>query len=310
MADDIDALDLSTLRLDARVDDVLERVSFQPGIMLGSEALTAEQDFHLRRLTRHQRWLVGTGTVFGLYVTVTPSTAPDGSVDIGLQVNPGYAIDGYGREIVVTEPYTVSLTQWLSTQNAAATLDPDFAQSYDATNGMLYLRVTVRARPCPHALQPVVSELFDSGLDPVVPARIAESFLLEILPDIARRDDAPAQPLDAWLPAGKTPAAGDVPPTLSAANPRESATMGAVTDPALAGALRLQAWLLQCSLPAFDDSPGTDSARIEAARSLLASVHVALPTLTTPPTAAGTVPNNLVRPFVRPNVLLAPLPLP
>lgn len=48
----------------------------------------------------------------------------------------------------------------------------------------------------------------------------------------------------------------------------------------------------------------------ESSRLLLASVHVTLASLTTPPTTAGTAVNNLVRPFVRANALLAALSLP
>ena len=48
----------------------------------------------------------------------------------------------------------------------------------------------------------------------------------------------------------------------------------------------------------------------EASRLLLASVHVTLASLTTRPTTAATAVNNLVRPFVRPNALLAAMSLP
>jgi hypothetical protein len=98
-----------------------------------------------------------------------------------------------------------------------------------------------------------------------------------------------------------------VPGTLTA---REQTTLTGETNAALASALKLQAWLLRQPLPAFDDSPGAAAGYEEAARLLLASVHVALPALTTAPTLAETTVNNLVRPFVSPNVLLAALSLP
>ena len=68
---DTATVDQDELATDAQFQDTLERVSFQPGILLGSEALNAEQAYHLRRLTRHQRWLIGPGTVFGLRVDTT-----------------------------------------------------------------------------------------------------------------------------------------------------------------------------------------------------------------------------------------------
>jgi hypothetical protein len=370
MSDAATTVDESELAADAQFSNALQRVSFQPGILLGSEALNAEQGYHLRRLTRHQRWLVGPGTVFGLRVQTTlplstlswsddivtatatfvhgynigdrvqlavagatpagydgtfactmtttteftyplaanpgPATAAGAytdPTDVRLTVSPGYAIDGLGREVVVNEPYSISLRDWLLAENASS----EVAGNWDGRT--LFLRVTVRSRAAPQALQPVVSELFDAGLDPVVTARIADSFLLEVSGDTRplRNTDTPARPLDAWSPDHATPAAGDLPGPVTA---REQATLAGITDPGRANALRLQAWLLDRSFPAFDDSPGSQALWEEASRLLLASVHVTLATLTTPPTTAGTAVNNLVRPFVRPNVLLAALSLP
>jgi hypothetical protein len=299
MSDSIAALDQTELATDAAFANMLERVSFQPGIMLGSEALTAEQSYHLRRLTRHQRWLIGPGTVFGLRVDVI--TPADDATDVRLTVAPGYAIDGLGREVLVTEAYAISLRDWLAAENAS----PDVAGAY--VGGTLFLRVTVRSRASAQSLQPVVAELFDAGLDPVVPARIADSFLLEVTGDARQTGDAPARPLDWWTPGRATPAPADVPGTVTA---REQATLTGETNPGLASTLKLQAWLLRQPLPAFDDSPGAAAGYAEAARLLLASVHIPLATLMTPPTIAGTSVNNLVRPFVSPNVLLAALSLP
>ena len=299
MSDSMGTLDQDELAADMQFGDMLTRVSFQPGIMLGSAALTAEQSYHLRRLTRHQRWLIGPGTVFGLRVDVI--TPPDDATDVRLTVTPGYAIDGLGREVLVSEAYAISLRDWLAAENAS----PGIAGAYVA--GTLFLRVTVRSRACPQSLQPVVAELFDAGLDPVVPARIGDSFLLEVTGDAKQTGDAPARPLDWWSPGRATPAATDVPGTVTA---REQTTISGETNPDLASTLKLQAWLLRQTLPPFDDSPGAEAGYEEAARLLLASVHVTLATLTTAPTTPGTSVNNLVRPFVSPNVLLAALSLP
>lgn len=299
MSDTALTADQTELANDAQFTDTLERVSFQPGILLGSEALSAEQTYHLRRLTRHQRWLVGPGTVFGLQVTVAVPT--DDATDLRLTVSPGYAIDGLGREVLVNEAYAISLRDWMAAENAS----PDVVGNF--VGGTLFLRVTVRARAVPQDLQPVVSELFDAGLDPVVTARVGDSFQLELLGDPLHLQDAPARPLDTWAPRHATPPASAVPGPVTA---REQATIAAITDPGLANAMKLQAWLLAQPLPAFDDSPGADQGYVEASRLLLASVHLSLATLTTPPTLAGTAVNNLVRPFVRPNALLAAAALP
>jgi hypothetical protein len=299
MSDDLATVDQTVLAADARLNDSLQRVSFAPGILLGAEAMQAEQAYHVRRMTRHQRWLVGPGTVFGLRVELQqPPNTPD---DVRLIVHPGYAIDGLGREVIVDQSYAISLRDWLAAENAAGgTLAP-------FVGGVLYLRVTVRGRAVPQSLQPTVSSLFDAGLDPVVSARTDDGFLLEIATDAKQTGDTPARPLDAWAPEHATPAAADVPGPIT---PREQTTLNAVGDAAAKSALQLNAWLLGRALPPFDDSPGSAAGYEESARLLLASVHVTLATTATPPTTANTAVNNLVRPFVRPNVLLAALALP
>ncbi len=299
MSDSSTTLDQTELATDAQFGDALARVSFQPGIMLGAEALNAEQTYHLRRLTRHQRWLVGPGTVFGLRVDVL--IPAEDATDVRLTVAPGYAIDALGREVLLTEAYAISLRDWLAVENAAAGVTGAYV------SGTLFLRVTVRSRAVAESLQPVVAELFDAGLDPVVPARVADGFLLEVTGDVGQTGDAPPRPLDWWAPGRATPAAADVPGTLTA---REQTTVSGETNTAHADTLKLQAWLLRQPLPAYDDSPGSAAGYEEAARLLLASVHVALPSLTAAPTAAETSVNNLVRPFVTPNALLAALSLP
>jgi hypothetical protein len=297
MTDLTATVDQTELATDAEFTDMLERVSFQPGILLGAEALSAEQTYHLRRLTRHQRWLIGPGTVFGLRVDVMNPAPPDDPTDVRLTVAPGYAIDGLGREVLLNETYAISLRDWLAASES----------SVASNNGTLFLRVTARARAAPQGLEPVVSELFDAGLDPVVTSRVGDSFLLEVTGDDKQLGDTAARPLDAWAPLNATPAAGDVPGTLTA---REQATLSGIADAGLHNFMALQAWLLRQPLPPFDDSPGAEAGYLEASRLLLASVHVSLASLTATPTIAGTAVNNLVRPFVRPNALLAARSLP
>src|SRR3954447_17479331 len=113
-------LDLKTLTADSDLSGLLERVSFSAGVMVGAEALSAEQDYHRRRLNRHQRWLVGSGTVFGLAVDAGAGAArPDARIDVTLTVAPGFALEGLGRELAVPEPYVSSLVDWLEGQRAA-----------------------------------------------------------------------------------------------------------------------------------------------------------------------------------------------
>jgi hypothetical protein len=299
MTDEAATTDQSALTADAQFDSALQRVNFQPGILLGADALNTEQNFHLRRLTRAQRWLTGPGTVFGLYVGVSVPTKD--TTDLLLTVQPGYAIDGLGREIIAGQAYGVSLRDWIAT--------PPFDLTQFYKNGVLALSVTARSESQSLGLQPVVSDLFDAGLNPVVSARVNAGFALELIGDLAFATgaaDAPAKPLPVWAPGGKAPAASDLPGTISA---REQTMLnGLPADQA--SFLKMQAWLMQQPPPSFDDSPGTEQSFVNSARLLLASVHVTLANLTDKPTPAGTAINNLVRPFIRPNALLSALSLP
>ena len=80
--------------------DPPRRVRFFPGQVLTAADLAADQEYHRGMRHLHNLHLHGSGTVTGLEVSVT-----DGCV----HVSAGLAVDGLGREIVVTEPLTVCL---------------------------------------------------------------------------------------------------------------------------------------------------------------------------------------------------------
>ncbi|MBV8439980.1 MAG: hypothetical protein JO312_05335 [Hyphomicrobiales bacterium] len=297
MSDAANAVDEAELATDALFTDTLERISFQPGILLGSDALTTEQAYHVRRLNRHQRWLIGPGTVFGLRVDVQPPAAGAAGDPVQITVSPGYAIDGLGREVMVGGPYAISLRDWLTAQNPPS------------SSGVLHLRVTVRAQASPNQLQPVVAQLFDAGLDPVVPKFVADSFALEISIDPNTADqsaDAWAPPIASWSPDHTAPPAATPMPGVTL-TPREAAMLTAAqSKPAVVQALNLQSWALTRQFPPYDDSPGAQDRFTEASRLLLARLQV---NATPPVTSSSVAINNLVRPFV-PNILLSALALP
>jgi hypothetical protein len=322
MSDAANALDVAELATDALFTDTLQRVSFQPGILLGSDALTTEQAYHVRRLNRILRWLNGPGTVFGLRVDVQSPAAGATGDSVRINVGPGYAIDGLGREVMVGQSYSISLRDWLIAQNGVST-----ALSQYYVNNVLYLRLTVRAQTLESQLQPVVAELFDAGLDPVVAARIDDGFALEISGDPnmtgEHTPDARASQIVDWSPdhtappaAGPTTATPTPTPTPAptpapvALTARERAMLAAASsNGAILQALNLQSWLLMRPFPTYDDSPGAQDRFAEASRLLLASIQVTLASQSAAPSSASVAINNLVRPFV-PNILLSALALP
>ena len=75
----------------------IERTRYFTGQLLGEADLAQEQLYFREKLRRHNRMLHGWGIVSGLDVRAGPA---DGE----LTVEPGYALDRYGDEIVVRTP--------------------------------------------------------------------------------------------------------------------------------------------------------------------------------------------------------------
>lgn len=83
----------------------LKRPNYFAGQLLTADDLRAEQEYHLHSRWQHNRLLHGYGIVVGLEVGIQEND--DGSTQV--IVSPGYALDGWGRELVVTAPLGVYL---------------------------------------------------------------------------------------------------------------------------------------------------------------------------------------------------------
>ncbi|QTF94229.1 hypothetical protein [Halomonas sp. BM-2019] len=284
--------DSPTLEQDASLDEPLRRVAYEAGMMLGLEAVRDEQHYHRRRLTRHQYWLHGFGTLAGMAVRAEPASHPnpDDHITVRLIVGPGLGIDGLGREVLVHEPYCVHLGEWIAAQSQAR-----LAEGHDAGSGRLWLKVTVRQRECQVARQPVLARKLNLGTDAVQPSRIADSVQIELIPELP-----PADTDDRYRPwGGHPPVSGDIddtPPELTAA---EHAQIAAVGNEVHAAQLRMHARLLH----ALDDSgvtPRELATRFEdGARLLLARISLEaddIDDIVVNPQRISI--NNLVRPFL------------
>lgn len=190
MSNDDSRYDISSLDDDNDFATPLRRVSFQAGMLLGVDATQAEQEYHRRRLTRHQYWFQGYGTLVGMAVVAKGSDgneAPDESLTVN--VSPGVGIDGLGREVMVTEPYCINLHDWLETQT-----ETDLAPGvHRNTDNDLRLVVSVRYDQCASGLQPTMATRLNDTTDPVAPSRVKDCILLEISPS---RSDPATPP---WL---------------------------------------------------------------------------------------------------------------
>lgn len=74
----------------------LDRPVFFSGQLLDAATLTAEQDYHREKLRRHNRALIGYGTVSGLNVQIDDT---EGSGGPHVAIEPGLAIDRRGEEL-------------------------------------------------------------------------------------------------------------------------------------------------------------------------------------------------------------------
>jgi len=281
--------DLPTLEQDDQLAEPLRRVSYEAGMMLGLEATRDEQAYHRRRLTRHQYWLQGFGTLAGLNVSMTPETHPDANDDVSvrLHVSPGVAIDGLGREVMLHETYCIDLKQWVDAQTEAHLLE-----GYDDGPGHLWLKVCIRHKDCAIARQPVLARKLNLSTDAVQPSRTADSVQLELIPERPPADDDRYQP---W--ASHEPVADDL-PDLSTI---EQATLQAAINesPGAGAQMEMHARLLH-ALDGSGLSTLNLADELEAgARLLLARIRIDTSEPGDPVVNPMRIQiNNLVRPFL------------
>ncbi|MEJ2043812.1 MAG: hypothetical protein P8X74_09580 [Reinekea sp.] len=175
-----------TTSRDADLHVPLERVNFAPGMMLGVDATVAEQTYHRMRVSRHNYWFHGVGTLFGLAVTLDPVSSDDANSNTTtrLKVSPGIGIDGLGREVMSFEPYCVNLGDWFADQLA----DPQNRLAdgeINTTTGSgkaINLLITMKYSACTTGLQPVLARKVNAGTDPVQASRTRDSLQLDIIP--------------------------------------------------------------------------------------------------------------------------------
>ena len=84
----------------------IERLNYYEGEYLGAADFEAEQEYHRDMRRRHNIGPHTWGIVTGLDVTQFLNGGANNEVDIYIQ--PGVAVDGFGREIVVLSPYQLT----------------------------------------------------------------------------------------------------------------------------------------------------------------------------------------------------------
>jgi hypothetical protein len=129
-----------------------------------------------------------------------------------------------------------------------------------------HFQITVRHRECRHAWQPALADFANASTDAVVPARLADAFLIELAPVPADIDpDAADDPRSPW--ARQAAAA----PALTAAETAWIATAGLNAAESARRVARL-ARDVPASMRAADDEADPDPAGL--ARVLLARLRI------------------------------------
>ena len=96
----------------------LERPAFFEGQVLAAADLTSAVEYGRAETARHDRYLHDWGIADGLELTSVAKTDTAGKyVEVTLQ--PGMAIDGTGREIVVPAPVRLSETDFAQVNGAS-----------------------------------------------------------------------------------------------------------------------------------------------------------------------------------------------
>lgn len=154
------------------------RVNYQFGLVLGVDEFEQEDLYLRERDERAARSLHGYGTTVGMHVTADrPVVAPD---DVEVRVEPGSAVDQYGRPIVIRTAQCARVGAWLAGEerDAAAAGQPSPLEANLRPSGDLTLYVVAEYASCPDALVPLPGNPCDSDDDVTAASRVRDSWRL------------------------------------------------------------------------------------------------------------------------------------
>lgn len=180
-----------------------ERVNYATGVMLQADDFEAEQTYHRGRLAMLMRHMLGFGTLAGLKV-VAPK-AENSLLEI--RVEPGIAIDRYGRMIEVQGPQCIEVGRWFANQPQKRLQVSTHNKPRTSFDKAVVADIFLSAHPCGRGKTPSFASGPFDALDALVAARVAENPKLELVlrsegnPDPERGAAQPAdlvQPKNFW----------------------------------------------------------------------------------------------------------------
>ena len=170
-----------------------DRPNYDTGVLLDAEDFRAEQLYHRARLADALLYLGGSGTLAGLRVNWLPpaaGVAPGAAQDGQLQVEPGVALDRFGRLIEVPRPTCLRLRPWLMALETPVL--------HGAPHDGLVADVFIRFLAAPRGYTPAYASGPYDATNAVTPARIRDSFRLDLVPRQELGQLEQKLPQDSW----------------------------------------------------------------------------------------------------------------
>lgn len=228
-----------------------DRVYYALGTLLDAQDFQDEQLYHRDRLARALAYLFGAGTAAGLRIgfkgTLTTATGTVQALPAAqheIYVEPGLAIDAFGRLVELPRRACIRLARWIDYHRpkAADVSDDDVEKAERAARyGLLRAAVRggkaitwlfVRFLPCERGKTPVIAEGAFDATNAVKPSRVRDGYELRLFlqgaPDTPPFARAPGNNL---LPATR-PALTDPPGSAARLAALQDAILGAWGDPA------------------------------------------------------------------------------
>lgn len=170
-----------------------ERVNYATGVMLQAEDFRDEQTYHRGRLAMALRHLAGFGTLAGLRVRA-PGAEDN---DLELHVEPGVAIDRFGRLIELRGPWCIRLARWFAAQETPALRAAIHRAPRIPIPVAVVADLFLGVRECGRGKTPSFASGPFDALDALVPARLAEEpeLTLVLRAEGPRRPEDPPSPI-------------------------------------------------------------------------------------------------------------------
>lgn len=154
----------------AEITDI-KRLNYYEGEYLGAVDFEAEQEYHRDMRRRHNLGPHTWGIVSGLDIAQFLNGGPNSEVDVFVQ--PGVAVDGYGREIIVFGPYQLSadlfadfpgkqtLSVWIGYSQQMINPSADTCRTAGQNNAFSRVRESfeIVVKPIPPTSDPVYVDL-------------------------------------------------------------------------------------------------------------------------------------------------------